>query len=318
MKRETLYDNFLESLYQRFPQRAKLANVLAEMLCLEKEAIYRRLRKEVPFTFHEVAIISVKMRISVDKLISSSTEISMHMKFADFVNPNEIDIQLLQKLTDVFRESSECQTFEFGIATNILPHNLFFLFDGLSRYFMFKWNYQYSDGKGKKFSEIHVNSQLNDMKEEYLKSMKKIKKIYYIFDNNIFKFLVDDLKYFSSIKLIDKEDIKMLKNELYLLLERMEDTAAKGYYNDPSQKIYYYISKMNFDTSYSYLESDLYTLSLTRAFTMNGFASLDHEAFTKHKRMIHALRKSSVLISESGEWERIAFIEKQREIIDSI
>ncbi|MCC8089456.1 MAG: hypothetical protein LIO79_09395 [Rikenellaceae bacterium] len=318
MKREILYKNFLDTLYERYPQRSQLASILTDMLCLEKEAVYRRLRKEVPFTFHEVAVISQQMKISMNNVISSSKEISMHMKFADFVSPTEVDILLFQKLIDIFKESVGKDYVEYGVATNILPHSIFFFLDGMTRYFIFKWKYQYCEGKAKKFSEIILSDEMEKIKEEYAECMTKMKRAFYIFDNNIFKFIIDDLKYFLSIKLITQNEVDELKRELHMLLDRMDDIAAKGYYRYPENKVFFYISQMNFNSSYTYLDSPLYQLSITQAFTMNGFASLDHDALAKHKSMIHSLRKSSVLISESGEWERVSFIEKQREIIDTV
>lgn len=43
---------------ERIPQDMNLANTLADILCMGKEAVYRRLRGEVSFTIDEVALLS--------------------------------------------------------------------------------------------------------------------------------------------------------------------------------------------------------------------------------------------------------------------
>ncbi|MCC8096197.1 MAG: hypothetical protein LIP05_13080, partial [Tannerellaceae bacterium] len=71
MKTDILYDNFLQTLKEKIPQKAVLANTLAQILSIEKEAVYRRLRREVLFTFSEVAIISHYLGISIDFIVGS-------------------------------------------------------------------------------------------------------------------------------------------------------------------------------------------------------------------------------------------------------
>ena len=44
MKKELLYDNLLNAIKEKFPQKTNLVNALVDLLCIEKEAVYRRLR----------------------------------------------------------------------------------------------------------------------------------------------------------------------------------------------------------------------------------------------------------------------------------
>ena len=46
-----LNTNLIEAAKERFPAKGQLANILMDTLYMGKEAIYRRLRGEVPFTF---------------------------------------------------------------------------------------------------------------------------------------------------------------------------------------------------------------------------------------------------------------------------
>ena len=51
-----LNTNLIEAAKEKFPAKGQLANILMDTLYMGKEAIYRRLRGEVPFTFQEAAI----------------------------------------------------------------------------------------------------------------------------------------------------------------------------------------------------------------------------------------------------------------------
>lgn len=59
----------IEAIKKKIPSKGSIANLLMDILYIGKEAIYRRLRGEVPFTFAEAAIISRKLEISLDDII---------------------------------------------------------------------------------------------------------------------------------------------------------------------------------------------------------------------------------------------------------
>ena len=58
----------IEALKEKLPPKTNLANLLMDTLYIGREAIYRRLRGEVPFTLEEAALISRKLGVSLDKL----------------------------------------------------------------------------------------------------------------------------------------------------------------------------------------------------------------------------------------------------------
>ena len=66
IKDSSLYDVFLSELRRKIPRGAELTTTLTDMLYLEREAVYRRLRGDVPFTFMEVVTIAKKLGISLE------------------------------------------------------------------------------------------------------------------------------------------------------------------------------------------------------------------------------------------------------------
>ena len=53
-----ILNELISTMRERIPQDMNLANTLADILCMGKEAVYRRLRGEVSFTIDEVALLS--------------------------------------------------------------------------------------------------------------------------------------------------------------------------------------------------------------------------------------------------------------------
>ena len=45
--------NLIEAMKEKLPLKGQLADMLMDTLYIGKEAVYRRLRGEVPFTLHE-------------------------------------------------------------------------------------------------------------------------------------------------------------------------------------------------------------------------------------------------------------------------
>ena len=58
MTKNYIVKELIKEMKERIPQGQNLANYLTDTLYMGKEAVYRRLRGEVAFTFDEIAVIS--------------------------------------------------------------------------------------------------------------------------------------------------------------------------------------------------------------------------------------------------------------------
>ena len=111
-----------------------------------------------------------------------------------------------------------------------------------------------------------------------------------------------------------KEEIK---KELFLLADELEELAINGKTAD-GNRVRIYVSNINFEATYSYVDTNNLQLSLIRIYSINSFTTMDNEIFCTLKEWIQSLKKFSTLISESGEMQRIQFFKQQREIIDAL
>ena len=115
----------IEAAKEKMPTGTNLANTLMDILYIGKEAIYRRLRGEVPFTLAEAAVISRKLGISLDKMIgvSFSNNAVFDLNVVHHTNTFETYHDILTKYVDAFDNIREDPTTEMATSSNILPQH---------------------------------------------------------------------------------------------------------------------------------------------------------------------------------------------------
>lgn len=321
MKRELLYDNLVNAIKEKFPQKTNLVGALVDLLCIEKEAVYRRLRGEVAFTFAEIVTIANTFGISLDNLVSTVTAKSrpFQLKLVDFLNPVKIDYEMLEQYVDLLSLAREDDKSELIDCTNILPQQLYMKYKYISRFYLFKWLYQCGlPGKARRFDEIEVTDRFAELQIATVEETKYIRNTYYILDPLIFHYLVNDINYFTSIHMIGEEDVKQLKGELNKFMDELELLATHGCFEDTGNKVFIYISSVNFDTSYWCVQVNDFHISMIKTFILSSVASLDEGTYDKLRKWLRALIRSSIMISVSGERQKIAFFKEQRELIQSL
>jgi len=322
MIKDLLQKNILEAIREKVPNRSTLVNIFVDLLCIEKEAIYRRLRGEVPFTFAEMALISNSLGISLDNIISTSLSLKsrpFQLKLVNYFDPNESDYIMMEQYLDILRDGKDDPASELFDCTNILPPHIYAGYKYIERLHLFKSIYQSGDTNTVySFKEVQYNERMDKLFRENIWLTKHIKTSYYIFDPFIFQYIVNDIVYFSSINMIEEDDKQKLKEELIHLIKDMEILAVNGMDKDTGNKVYLYYGSINFNLSYWYLEINNYRISLIKTFVLNNFSSLDNESFNILKQRISALLRSSTMISVSGERQRKLFFDRQREIINTL
>ena len=311
--------NLIEAMKEKLPLKGQLADMLMDTLYIGKEAVYRRLRGEVPFTLQESALISRKLGISLDKIIGLSfkSNAMFNINIVDYDDPFESYYNILEKYVSLINTMPDDPNSVMGTSANIIPQTLYLKHELLAKFRLFKWMYQNENIRCKHFDELNIPQNMVDKQKEYARMVSRIHSVDYIWDNMIFSHLVTDIQYFCSIHLITDEDKNLLKEELFVLIDEMEALAARGK-SKAGNDVRIYISNINFEATYSYLETSSTQLSLIRIYSINSITTQDPEMFRGLKEWIQSLKKFSTLISESGEMQRIQFFKQQREIISTL
>jgi hypothetical protein len=322
MNKELISNMFLDALKEKVPNRAELTNILVDLLYIEKESVYRRLRGEVGFSFPEVALIANHFGMSLDNIVSntvSSKSRPFQLKLVDYDNPSEKDYMMMQEFLSILWEITTLSQSTILESSNLIPFGIYAKYDCLSRFYLMKWMYQSGDTSGlKKMENVAYPSKVSRLMRDHWEGLKHIKSTYYILDPLVFEYLVTDIKYFHDISILSDKDVACLKKDILGVLRDLEVLATLGAYPDTGNKVSLYVSCINFDTNYWHIESKKYNISLIKVFVLNNMATLDPNVLTRMKRRLDSLRRSSTLISVSGERERIEFFEKQRAIVSAL
>lgn len=314
-----LNTTLIEAIRDKLPTKANLANTLMDILYLGREAIYRRLRGEVPFTLAEAAVISRKMGVSLDNIVgvSFSNNAVFDMNVVHHENPFDTYYSIIDKYVQMSQVLKEDPASEMGTSSNIIPQTLSFNHDILSKFRLFKWMYQNDNIKCKHFEELELPQKLLDKQKEFVNLSQHIHSNDYIWDSMIFQHMVNDVQYFSDIHLISDEDKKQIKEDLLVLTDELENLASKGK-SKTGNDIRIYISSINFEATYSYILASSFQVSMIRVYAINSITTQDPAMFNSLKEWIQSLKKFSTMISESGEMQRILFFKQQRQIIETL
>ena len=311
--------NLIEAMKEKLPLKGQLADMLMDTLYIGKEAVYRRLRGEVPFTLQESALVSRKLGISLDQIvgISFKSNAMFNINIVDYDDPFESYYEILDKYVTLVNSMQDDPNSAMGTSSNIIPQTLYMKHELLAKFRLFKWMYQNKNIDCKSFEELEMPAKLVNIQKDYVGMTRHIHSIDYIWDSMIFQHLINDIQYFSSIHLISDETKEEIRKELFLLADELEELAISGKTKEGNQ-VRIYVSHINFEATYSYVETNNLRLSLIRVYSINSLTTMDNEIFHSLKEWIQSLKKFSTLISEIGEMQRIQFFKQQREIIDTL
>lgn len=311
------YDKFLTALEDRYPQKYDLVQALSEILLLEKESIYRRLRKDVLFSAEEIMRIANMWSMSLDNIVCTNPEKirPFHYEMVDWNSPTEDDYSILERFNrnmELVASDPDGKMYE---VLNSLPRGIHSRSDILTRFFTMKWHYKYgAEGKPVALKDIKITDRMRQLDMEHVDRVYAIKEVHSFFDNGIFQNIVNDIAYFHLIGMLTTEEKAALREDLLSIVDYIEGVAASGRFPSGS-KLYFYLSHTWVDMEYVFYESRYLNLTLIRMLERNVLTSTDRIVSDRLKNMVRSMRRMSALISESNALMRREFFDSQRKII---
>jgi len=315
-----MYNRFIDILKERVPEKGKLANDLTDYLAIEKEAIYRRLRGDVPFSFSEITKIALKYAISLDSIAEGSNPSTrpFNVQLCEFLNPTEENYAAIENFTSNIKSLVTDPNSESGCIATMLPVSLCVKYKPIFKFYVYKWYIQFRNtGFKLSYSDIKVDSKLDSINEEFVSAVQSSPNSVYIFDELFIYYLAQDIKYFEDINLLTRDEIDIVKESLHMFLSDLERYAINGKF-DNGGNISIYISNVHFENNLNYIDSKHLKLTMIKMFTLNEIYSVDEKICEETMKWCLFLKRASTLISQSGELRRIEFFENQRKIVDEI
>jgi len=234
------YDVFLQKLEERFPRKSDLVNALMDVLHIEKESIYRRLRQDVFFSSEEIMKIAGAWNISLDNIISLTPDKTrpFHFNMIEYIHPRESDYRFLEehnRMVELVGNDPEGKMIE---VLNALPRGLYCRNEHLTRFVTMKWLYKYgATDEIVPFGAIHIPERMRALDVEFVRLVHNISEVHSIHDVRFVEHLIDDILYFRSIGMVTEDEVSLLKNELNTLLDYMEDVTVKGRFLGTGNKL---------------------------------------------------------------------------------
>ena len=314
------YQGFITAMQHKIPHRATLVNTIADLLAIDKDAVYRRLRGDVNFTFIEIASIAIKLGLSLDNIVGIVTleHKPVQITMAKYINPSEADYRMFSNYVYLLNSIKDQPDTLLLESDNTFPYTIYYDYDYFTRLNLFCWHLGNNDGTDLPFHQITIPEPLRELQKKVCEYTRHIKSTQYVWDRMIFQRIVNNVQFFARLRLIREEDILLLKNELLEMINDVEQLAIRGWHADTGNEVSIYISDILFESSYIALRSQNLYLSQFKTFLLTSNSSLDEEVYDKVSQWILALQRKATLISVSGEKIRAEFFNTQRKIIETL
>lgn len=300
----------------------KAKDRLIDILDINSEGLYRRIRGDVNFSFNEVAILAKEFGFSIDNIIGIKKQNGAQFKlFSPYTNNIEDIIQKsIEEKFSIFSDiTNQIEYSSLRMATNTLPLALYCRHRYLSKFFLYKWKYQTQKVQPDySFSEYTVpQNTLEDLKRYAYKTSEQKSPLTLILDQKIYASLISDIVFFYKRNLIDKETLHLLKQDLLDSLEILESYSIQG--TSPGGSVIdIYLSAINLDRTYIYIGSEKHNYCEFVIYSIIPLISTDYQICKIQEDWIDSLKKYSTLITQCNEIQRHNYFSSQREIINNM
>ncbi|WP_080903962.1 hypothetical protein [Parabacteroides sp. Marseille-P3160] len=319
--RNKLNEKLIASIRESLPEGENLAQNLMDVLCIGKEAIYRRIRGDVPFTFDEVSTLSSKIGFSIDEIVGLSNSGSGLYEL-DLVEPENLIDRYAEKLdrqVKILKKMRKASQSMINFAINSLPDVFALAHDNIARFRLYHWLYQNKTRVNSfAFKDLVLSPEVIALQKQYTTDIRSMSRACFIMDRNVFISFLHEIDYFYRLKLLTKEEVEILKKEMITMLNDLEDLAVAGVYPNTGSEVHMYISNVDLESSFSLYEYNNTGYAYLKVSTVEGVESRNPLVCKKQKQWIESIRKYSVLISQSGEVQRMEYFNTQRDFVDKL
>ncbi len=198
MRDNKTYHIFIEILRSKVVSRKELTNKLMDILFLEREAVYRRLRGEVHFSFNEIILLSRAFQISMDNVIRlghNDKSSPCELVYVDYLfHPDDEDYRRMEGLIDMVSQLKDYPESESAIVTNTLPQIFYMASLPLYKLVLMKWAFQQGiPERTLTYDQVHPPRRLLDINNVYSREIRYTGLTHIILDKNIFRFVANDI-----------------------------------------------------------------------------------------------------------------------------
>lgn len=316
-------DNSKEKLVKKIldaiPSHLNPVEYLMEILNISRVSVYRRMNYKAPFTYDEVVKLSLKFGFSLDEIIYSNTSDRAIFVFQGSKNI-DFPIFFLNVLKE-YHDSIEKQNNAAHRKATVAMNHVWLIYalghDNIFKFFYYKYmlesspsyyNYQYKN--------IVIPDLIIEERKKICNQLKNLSNTTFIIDKLVYFNTIKDIQYYYKRKLISKEELLVIKDDLEQIIDYAEKQIINGTYIGITH--YFFLSYLNIYTNSMYIEYDDKFESYFYEHSIRPFRSSNPHVCEMHKKWLESLKKDSALISISNGALQAEFLGKQRGYLQSL
>lgn len=313
-------DSLLNAIKKYIPDNINPAGFLMELLHIERSAAYRRLRGEIRFTFEEASLIAKKLEFSLDLIIDADNILKVspfRMCTVEYETPDEIDYEILDEYMDLIKLAQQDPLSILTVSANMVPQQIYIQYESLLKFFFLKWIYYNEDKQTRPYDSVKIPERMLQILHKSFDAHLEFKKTCYILDNDIFQYLINDIRYFLSIGLLEEKDKESIRSEIYDMINYLEEMCITGK-NKKGNDVQIYISNLSLEKTSFTIRILNYYIAIIEVCVFNGVATKSKKSFEKISGWVQARCRTSTDITCCGELQRIDFFNKQRKFLETL
>lgn len=313
---------FLEWVKEKNPH-LRFADELVDLLDISKDSAYRRMRGDTLLTFNEIRKISQHFGASLDTFFNLSKDTVLFHKKMINVNYGYIDFlkSVLQSVKMIGQNESYHMTY---VAKDIPPFH-YFRFPELSAFKSYFWMRTILKDPllaNKPYSPGLISKEMKDLCSGIWTAYQQIPSLE-IWSDETFNVTLRQIEYSHETGLLNKEQFKLLMNEVRKMLDILSQEAEEGVkkHPDPSERIL----NGKFELYYNEIEIGDNTVFFSmgdqcmvmKTYNMLNLLSTTDAVFCENiEKYIKTILQKSIPISNSSEKERIRFFNAMKLKVD--
>ncbi|MDR2621792.1 MAG: hypothetical protein LBC48_04325 [Dysgonamonadaceae bacterium] len=318
---DDLNEIIVNTVLKNIPKNIKPVIYLMELLDLSRESVYRRIRKDIPFSMDELTKLALTLNFSLDEIVEGSKRERIFFDLGLRTPNNSMDSfsAVFQEYNSYISNLSKAKNSSVFMALNCIYPLFTVFFSNLFKFHYFKWLVETQDNLPKDyFSNLVLPQELSALKQKISEEIKCAQNVTIILSPNISLSIIKDIQYYYQRKLINKDDLEILKKDLLKMSDFSENVAKTGRLGNGNSQIDIYISIPYINSNTIYLEYDDASEVHYWIYSNNPMVIKNSEISNIQKKWFLSLKKSSTLITQSNEILQADFFDTQRKLINKL
>lgn len=306
--------HFIYIISEQLPEGVKLVDFLSDLVHLSKEACYRRIRCEVEFTLSEVVNIAKALNINLTSLVirEGGDKVTCNLRVIKEKNLVDSYVKKLEAELNVLEGFESKSKHSLLMVSKELPELLYFGSTGLMKLRLMKLQLNQGVSNPKGFDQIELSPRLKKVQGVYWEAIQHFNIVLYL-GPELLTGMLYDIEYFYKTDMLSLEDKNLLLAEIAEVLDLISDIGSTGAHK--GKKIDLYISHLAIELSHTCLVSDGLEATILDLNYPNTLLSFDRTFNQARAHRLQVIKRTSTLISQSGEMEKTAYLNKHRELL---